>query len=227
MLRRLTVLCMAKTRASLSVAAGVIALTVGSSAVASLASAQATRTPSFNAPYRAFNQHEFGGTISFITGGGLDATALEGQYRFGYRSFDIGARGGLLLRDDPAENSVILGIEARTRVITHTESFPLDGAIIFGAGLDIDGGTSLILPIGLSLGRRLDVRDSKVSIVPYVQPTGFLVNGRNPAGNRDTDFDIGIGIGADFRLSELFDARISVGIGDGPKGVSISAVWVR
>ena len=196
-------------------------------AVTSVAVGQATGTPSFNAPYRAFTQHEFGGTISFLTGGPLDATALEGQYRFGYRNFDIGARGGLLLRDDPGADKVILGIEARTRVITHAESFPLDGAVIFGAGFSIGDGTTVILPIGLSLGRRIDVSDSKVSIVPYVQPTGFLVNGSNAVGDRSTDFDIGIGIGADFRLSELFDARVSVGLGNGPEGVSISAVWVR
>ncbi len=220
---RVSSLVAAVSESSVSVALAMAATL----AVTSVAVGQATGTPSFNAPYRAFAQHEFGGTISFLTDGPSDATALEGQYRFGYRNFDIGARGGLVFRDDPRENSVILGVEVRTRVITHQESFPLDGAIIFGAGLDIDGGTSLILPIGLSLGRRLDVRDSQVSIVPYVQPTGFLVNGRNAAGNRDTDFDIGIGIGADFRLSELFDARVSVGLGNGPEGVSISAVWVR
>ena len=122
---------------------------LGTVALSELAAGQATGTPSFNAPYRAFERHEFGGTVSFLSGG-VDGTAVEGQYRFGYRTFDIGVRGGLLMRDDPAENSVIVGIEARNRVITHTPTFPVDGSIIFGAGLDIDGGTGLIVPIGLS-----------------------------------------------------------------------------
>lgn len=205
-----------------------ITISLAMSAAASSAAAQIF-TPSFNAPYRAFAQHEFGGTISFRSGrpglgalGGADATVLEGQYRFGYKTFDVGGRGGLLLRDDPGKNSVIIGVEARTRVITHTEQFPLDGAVIFGAGLDIGGGTRFIAPIGLSLGRRLTLEDSNISIIPYVQPTGYLVS-----SGRETDFKIGVGFGADFRLSSLFDARISVGVGHGPEGVSISAVWVR
>ncbi len=205
-----------------------ITVSLAMSAAASSAAAQIF-TPSFNAPYRAFAQHEFGGTISFRSGrtgrgalGGADATVLEGQYRFGYKTFDVGGRGGLVLREGAAENSVIIGVEARTRVITHTEQFPLDGAVIFGAGLDIGGGTRFISPIGLSLGRRLTLEDSNISIIPYVQPTGFLVS-----SGRETDFKIGVGFGADFRLSALFDARISVGVGKGPEGVSISAVWVR
>ncbi len=35
-----------------------------------------------------------------------------------------------------------------------------------------------------------------------------------------------LGIGADFRLSRVFDARVSAGLGD-LKGVSIGAVWVH
>ncbi len=62
--------------------------------------------------------------------------------------------------------------------------------------------------------------------MPYVQPTGFLTNAPNGAGGRETDFQFAVGLGADFRLSEVFDARISVGLGD-VEGVSISAVWVR
>jgi hypothetical protein len=34
------------------------------------------------------------------------------------------------------------------------------------------------------------------------------------------------GLGADFRLSRLFDARVSVGLGD-IEGISVSAVWVH
>ena len=61
----------------------------------------------------------------------------------------------------------------------------------------------------------------KIRIVPYVQPTGFLV-----AGDRPSDFLFDLGLGADFRLTPRFDARISAGLGD-LEGVSISAVWVH
>ena len=178
-----------------------------------------TTGPSFNAPYRAFAQHEFGATMAFPDGGG---TQIEGQYRFGQRTFDIGLRGGVLFPGGAADEVVVAGVEARNRVLTHNESFPLDGALVFGAGVASGNGTAWNFPIGLSLGRRLDVEGSQVSIVPYVQPTGFLT-----VSSGNSDFDVGIGLGADFRLSAVFDARVSVGLGNGPEGIAISAVWVR
>jgi len=193
-----------------------IVLSAGSAA--SLA-AQATGTPSYNAPYRAFTRSEFGAVISFPDGGG---TAFEGAYRMASGKFDLGFRGGIFAPDGGGDSQLLLGAEARQRVVTHTEDFPLDGAMILGIGGRFASGNSgVIIPIGLSLGRRLDPKDSKISIVPYVQPTGFFT-----AGNGESDFLFALGLGADFRLSPKFDARISAGLGD-LEGVSIGAVWVH
>ncbi len=192
---------------------------VGAALVTAPAVAQVNGTPSFNAPYRAFERSEVGATISFPRGGGR--TGLEGQYRFGSGMFDIGLRGGMILTSGPADDVFVVGVEARNRVITHTEQFPLDGALIFGGGLSFNGGTRFLAPIGLSLGRRLNVEGSDVSIVPYVQPTGFLY------ANGGTNFEFGLGFGADFRLSNVFDARLSIGVGNGPEGIALSAVWVH
>lgn len=189
-------------------------LTVGAAPVL----AQATGTPSYNAPYRAFTRSEFGAVISFPDGGG---TAFEGAYRIARGKFDLGFRGGIF-SPDGGDSQLLLGAEARQRVITHTEDFPLDGALILGIGGRFSNDNSaLIIPVGLSLGRRVDPKDSKISIIPYVQPSGFLV-----AGNGDSDFLFALGLGADFRLSPRFDARISAGLGD-LEGVSIGAVWVH
>jgi hypothetical protein len=180
---------------------------------------QASGTPSFNAPYRAFGRSEFGGTISFPEGGGV---AFEGAYRGGYKTFDVGVRGGMFDPGGTSDVLFIVGAEARTRVITHTVDFPLDGAVIFGLGGNFGGGQSVgIIPAGLSLGRRLDLVDSPVSIVPYVQPTAFFV-----FGNGTSDVNFSLGLGADFRLSRVFDARVSAGLGD-VQGVALSAVWVH
>ena len=185
-------------------------------AATSAALAQATGMPSFNAPHRAFDRHEFGGTLSFP---GSDLTGIEGQYRFGYRSWDIGARGGIITGNDNTD--VLLGAEGRVRVLSHTESFPLDGAVIVGAGtIAFD---NFLIPAGISLGRRLDIKDSPVSIIPYAQPTLWLNFDDNDAS--DTVL-FGLGLGADFRLSNQFDVRASVGIGDFD-GFSVSAVWVH
>jgi hypothetical protein len=135
--------------------------------------------------------------------------------------FDLGFRGGMF---DPGGGSTVLllGVEVRQRVLSHTVDFPLDGALVLGlGGWFVSGSSALFVPVGLSLGRRIDPQGSQVSIVPYVQPTGTLV-----AGNNNSDFLFTLGLGADFRLSPRFDARISAGLGD-LEGVSLSAVWVH
>lgn len=188
-------------------------------ASASRVAAQATGTPSYNAPYRAFTRSEFGAVLSFPEGGG---TAFEGAYRMASGKFDLGFRGGIFSPDGGGDSQLLLGAEARQRVVTHTEDFPLDGALILGIGGRFSSGNNgVIIPVGLSLGRRVDPKDSKISIVPYVQPTGFFT-----AGNGNTDFLFALGLGADFRLSPKFDARISAGLGD-LEGVSLGAVWVH
>ena len=99
---------------------------------------------------------------------------------------------------------------------------PVVIAALLGVGGQFASGSSLaVIPVGLSLGRRVDPKDSKISIVPYVQPTGFFV-----AGSAPSDFLFDLGLGADFRLTPRFDARISAGLGD-LEGVSLSAVWVH
>ena len=193
----------------------VVAIGVGT------ASAQSTGTSAFAAPYRAFNAHEVGGTLSFPKGGGF---AAEGLYGFGSGKFDVGLRGGFF-NPDGGDTRILAGVNLRQRVLEHTESFPLDGAVVFGVGGQFGDGTHFNIPVGISLGRRLDVEDSEVSIVPFVQPTAFLTH--SSANNiSDTNLNFALGIGGDFRLSRMFDARVSVGLGD-LQGISISAVWLR
>jgi len=183
------------------------------------AAAQATGMPSYNAPYRAFSRSEIGLVLSFPNGGG---TAFEGAYRWASGKFDVGFRGGIFTPGGGGKSVLLIGGEARERVVTHTEDFPLDGALILGIGGQfVSGSSALIVPVGLSLGRRVNPSGSKISIVPYVQPTGFLV-----AGSGSSDFLFALGLGADFRLTPRFDARISAGLGD-REGVSLSAVWVH
>ena len=194
-------------------------ITLVAGAAATQAAAQATGMPSFNAPYRAFQRSEIGIVLSFPDGGG---TAFEGAYRMSSGKFDIGFRGGMFDPGGAGDSFLLIGAEARQRVVSHTEEFPLDGALILGIGGAFGGGTSAVfIPVGLSLGRRVDPRDSKISIVPYVQPTGVFT-----AVEGETDFLFGLGLGADFRLTPRFDARISFGLGD-IEGVSLSAVWVH
>lgn len=178
--------------------------------------AQATAMPSFNAPYRAFERSELGAVISFPDG---SSTGFEGVYRFASGKLDLGFRGGVL--DVEGGDAIfLLGAEARQRVIAHSEDFPLDGALILGVGAWLGDNSFLIIPAGLSLGRRINVEDSQVSIIPYVQPTMYVTIGD------EVDLSFNLGLGGDFKLTKRFDARIAAAIGDF-EGISIGAVWLR
>jgi hypothetical protein len=196
-----------------------VLVVAGLSAGTVRAAAQATGTTTFNAPYRAFVRSEIGVLLSFPNGGG---TALEGAYRIASHGFDLGFKAGFLNPSGAADTELLLGAEARQRVITHTIDFPLDGAVIVGLGGNfVSGGSRMFIPVGLSLGRRIDPQGSTISIVPYAQPTMYII-----AGNATNHVRFTLGLGGDFRLSRVFDARISAGLGDA-EGVSIGAVWVH
>ncbi len=196
-----------------------IAVTIASVVSVSGAAAQASGLPSFNAPYRAFVGHEAGFVVSFP---GLDDAAVEGLYRFGQGKFDFGIRGGILFISNRGVNDeiVALGVEARQRILTHSDDFPADGALILGLGAQIGARDDFIPSVGVSFGRRIDLADSDVSIIPFVQPHLWWF-----VGDTD-DVKFGLGLGADFRLTPRFDLRVSVGVGD-IDGMSIGAVWIR
>lgn len=185
------------------------------------AAAQATATPTFNAPYRAFTRSEFGALLSLGDAVG-DGTALEGVYRLASGRFDIGFKAGFIDPDGPGDVVITAGAEARQQIIRHTIDFPLDGAIVLGVGgRFVSNNSLLIVPVGLSLGRRIDPQGSTVSIVPYVQPTLLILG-----GDAVDHVQFAVGLGADFRFTPRFDGRIAAGIGD-LEGVSLGFVWVH
>jgi len=180
--------------------------------IAPLAAAQTTGTPVFLAPYRAFRSSEFAGYFSDPGPGWV----LEGMYRRGTGSADIGFRFGIGDNDEQTANSpnstfFVAGLDFRQRVVTHNQSFPLDGALTLGiGGVFADHSTVGRIPIGISLGRRVDLEGTKTSFVPYFHPVLTPVFG--DTGNDDVLF--GIGLGVDIRFSRQIDFRIGAGLGD-------------
>lgn len=194
----------------------VLALLAGSAASAV---AQETGTPVFKAPYRAFESHEIGGSLS-DPGEGIDF-ALEGFYRYGKGQHDFSVRGGFA--DAAGDNTIFLiGGDFRTQVLSYSESFPLDGALTLGlGGLFGEGDDVVLLPIGLSLGRRFDVEGSSTTFVPYVHPNIVPVFG---GGNDDVEFTLGLGV--DIRFSDRWAVRASGGLGD-IEGVGVTLAYLR
>ena len=186
-------------------------------ALAAPARAQETGTPVFSAPYRAFSHHELGLSLSAPEGSDL---GLEGFYSFASGRNDFGLRVGVL--DEGESSGLLLGGRFRARLVTHSENFPLDGALTVGLGaVFYDGDTVFRTPIGLSLGRRFDSSGSGMSFVPYLQP---VVIPRFSDGDGELAFALGLGL--DLRLTRRFDLRLSGSVGD-LEGFAVSFAWVR
>jgi hypothetical protein len=185
-------------------------------ALGASASAQETGTPVFSAPYRAFATHELGVSLSAPESADL---GFEGFYSFASGRNDFGLRVGFL-EDDHTD--FVIGGRFRTRLITHSEDFPLDGALTVGlGGVFYEGGSFVRVPIGLSLGRRFDSKGSGISFVPYLQPVIVPTFSEG-----DSEMDFALGLGLDIRLSRRFDLRLSGAVGD-LEGFAVSFAWVR
>lgn len=182
--------------------------------------AQETGTPVFKAPYRSFTSSEYG--LTFSDPNGAD-WALEGFYGYGRERWDIGLRGGLV---DRGENTdLVLGASARTRVLQSSQSFPLDGALTLGVGANFgDDFTFVMIPIGISLGRRVLLEGSETSFVPYLHPVVVPVLG-DDIGD---EVQLALGLGVDIKFTRNFDIRVAGAIGDDLyEGVSIGVAFIR
>ncbi|MES2304243.1 MAG: hypothetical protein V4558_01975 [Gemmatimonadota bacterium] len=189
-------------------------------AVAPLASvaAQSTGTPIYAAPYRAFAKSEIG--LSLSDPG--DGFALEGSYRTSFsKKIDLGFRGGFTDRSGRNGTDILLGADLRARVLDHNESFPLDGSFTLGLGIQSgDGFTVGYLPIGFSMGRRVLLEGSNVSLVPYVHPVLTPIFGDGSG----TDFSLGFGV--DARINPRLDLRFSAALGD-RDGIGFTVAFLR
>jgi hypothetical protein len=182
--------------------------------------AQETGTPVFKAPYRAFVNHEFGGSIS-DPGTGTDF-ALEGFYRYGRGAHDFSIRGGFADGAGSIDTKLLLGGDFRTRVVSYSERFPLDGSLTVGLGSSIGDGPDLFfLPVGISLGRRFNLEGSNTTFVPYLHPVIVPT-----FGGGDDDVDFALGLGVDIRFSERWAILASGGVGD-VDGVGVSVAYMR
>jgi hypothetical protein len=183
--------------------------------------AQETGTPMFKAPYRAFTNYEFGAALS--DPGENHSIAFEGFYGFARGNNDFGLRAGIADPEGAGQTQVLLGGDFRTRVVSYSESFPLDGALTVGVGANLGDNDDLVyLPLGFTLGRRFELEGSNTTFTPYAHPVVVPVWGAE--GGDDVGFALGLGV--DLRFSETWAARVSGGIGD-LEGVGLGLTYVR
>jgi hypothetical protein len=202
-----------------SVCGGILVLALLGGA-AGMASAQETGTPIFKAPYRAFNSHEVG--VSLSDPGNNVSLALEGFYRYGKDANDFSLRGGFADLSGSGGSRLLVGGDFRTQVVSYSESFPLDGSLTLGVGANVgDGPDAYYIPVGVSLGRRFELEGSNTTFVPYAHPVIVPT-----FGGGDSHVDFALGLGVDIRFSDQWAIRASGGIGD-IDGVGISVAYLR
>ncbi len=176
--------------------------------------AQATGTPTFFAPTRGFGNTEAG--VSVSAGGGSDVVGVEGRYGFSLSRADISLRAGYVDGGNAGSGSFVAGVEARIPVIGHNRSFPLDGAFILGVGRHFGDSGETLVPLGLSLGRRILLDGRDLQLTPYVQPTVIF----------QSDAVFGFGLGLDIHIRGIPDIRFNSAVGD-LDGFSVSLFWIR
>ena len=187
---------------------------------ASTVAAQETGTPIFKAPYRAFTNHEFGASLS--DPGDAADFALEGFYSYGRGNNDFGIQAGFADGAGGLDTRFLLGGDFRTRVVSYSESFPLDGALTVGFGTNMGDGPDLFfLPVGISLGRRFELEGSRTTFTPYAHPVIVPT-----FGSGDDDVNFALGLGVDIRFSQSWSVRASGGLGD-IEGVGVSLTYIR
>jgi opacity protein-like surface antigen len=180
--------------------------------------AQETGTPVFLGPDRLFQKSAFGVSMS-DPGSGI---AIEGYYRMASNpKGDFGFRVGFADPSGDANTAFLLGADYRMRLLNHTEDFPLDGALILGAGVSlVEGANALLTPVGFSLGRKIMLENSTTSFVPYFTPTVV------PYFSDNSDLLFAVGLGVDLQFGSKFDLNVSGSFGD-IDGISISFSWLH
>lgn len=177
-------------------------------------SAQATGLPTFFAPTRHFGSTEGGVTLSRPGG---DATGIEARFGAALDRADLAFRGGYVDPGGSADGNLVAGVEARVPVLGRTSTFPLDGSLILGVGRTfVSGGGDTIVPLGLSLGRRLSLDGQALQLTPFAQPTVVF----------ESDALFTLGLGVDLRIRGIPDIRVNWAVGD-MEGVSFSLFWAR
>jgi hypothetical protein len=204
-------------RRNVLIAVGLMAL-----GVPEIAPAQTLTTPVFMAPYRGWKQNELGGYIS-DPGSGI-SIAIEGEYRRAQAKgqFDYGLQIGYFDASGNADNLFGVGADIRATVAKHNQSFPLDAAVTGGFGiLFSSGNTGFLIPVGVTLGRQIQLEGSSLSFVPYVHPVIAPT-----FGDLLSDVQFGLGLGVDVILTPQVDVRVSGAVGD-YEGVGIGVAWHR
>lgn len=194
-----------------------LGLVVGLGGIAGRAAAQSTGMPLALAPERSFDKYTLGATLS-DPGSGV---AVEGWYGMVFGPGDITFRIGLW-DTDRGSTAFLAGADYRQPLVAHSESFPLDGALTVGAGGSFTSDNSVFfVPVGFTLGRKFEVKDSDIRLQPYGEPIANFA-----FGDTGDNFFFSLGLGLEIQFNDKFALDVSGALGD-IDGISVSFGYLR
>lgn len=174
------------------------------------AAAQAWDSPSFFAPRPG---EDLGIYVMVPDDGDAGFQAIWRQQG----NLNLGVRGGVTGEDALGDRAWMLGAEFYGWL--PLAGFPLDMSWVlgFGAGFS-DDVTLLRVPLGVSIGKVFGEGTSFV-VQPYVHPRvafDLLAVGEGNNEETETDFSLGIDVGADIAVSPSFVVRVGYTFMEGP-----------
>ena len=185
--------------------------------------AQETGTPIFKAPYRAFNNQEFGASLSDPAR--AESYAIEGFYSYGSGPNDFSLRGGYV--DQGPQGAVALGVDFRRRIIRASRELPARRRAHARASVRSSRrGVRRLLHPGRHLAgpshRPRELEDQLRPLLPADHRAHLLLRRHAPDGG----VDFALGLGVDIKFGGRLDVRVSGGIGD-IDGVAIGLAYVH
>jgi hypothetical protein len=192
----------------------VCAAAVALSALAEQARAQVF-TPTFQSTRRSGND------IGIYLSDGPGRLAVEGIWRRGFGSGDLGLRAGFA---DFGTGDLLLGADWRQPLALGTA--PIDLALTFGAQGAIGDVDGIGGQVGLDFGHTFT--QPGLSITPYVHPRLAIVSAldSDDDNNAESELDVLADIGADFDFAPNLSLRVGVNLGDGADW-GIGLAWRR
>lgn len=182
---------------------GAAALLLTSSS--SLLSAQAWSYPALQPPRVVSREFNFG-----VADAGSGGTSLLFQWReMGTEKTQFSMDAGIVAPDARRDDNraFVFGQYAR-QLHRSTNDIPLDLLLTAGAGISLGSGTTLRLPVGLSVGQRFEL-DRQMAITPFVHPR-ISLDMCSCRGNDDSSLGVAFDLGANFEASPQLSLRAAL-----------------
>jgi len=165
-----------------------------------------------------FQSTERSNDIGLYLSDGPGALAVEGIWRRGLGTGDLGLRAGFA---DAGDGLLLLGADWRQPLALDTQ--PVDLALTFGGQLAVGDVSGFGAQAGVVFGHTFV--EEGLHVTPYVHPR-IAVASAVGNGDSDTELDVLADLGADFRFAPNLVLRVGVNLGDGADW-GIGLAWRR